>query len=228
MTTKTQNQAKYQQYNLENAHLYKHSQYHRLASIPAHYVVDSLKNNDLLFELNTMSPDQGGLTPQIPVGIGCARLKTYTTGLTCVHCGCRGHFFGVERQYGAKRWHLNLYHLSSSGQELLMTSDHIAPQSKGGANGVNNRQTMCTICNGLKSNYDSIDEALEAKRVRDRGTQSIEQITKHLSKAITSIDYATLQSLIDPNPKWNLVIKKQTTMREKYLKQIGFNGAPGN
>jgi 5-methylcytosine-specific restriction endonuclease McrA len=35
---------------------------------------------------------------------------------------------------------------------VLMTQDHIMPRSKGGANRLENLQTMCCVCNNRKGN----------------------------------------------------------------------------
>jgi 5-methylcytosine-specific restriction endonuclease McrA len=46
---------------------------------------------------------------------------------------------------------LNLYAIKD-GLEVLMTSDHIIPRSKGGPTILENLQPMCHICNGRKGN----------------------------------------------------------------------------
>jgi len=56
-----------------------------------------------------------------------------TKGITCVKCGVKGQFFGLEKlkyQSGDK-YHFNLYGIKN-GVEILMTKDHIVPKSKGG------------------------------------------------------------------------------------------------
>lgn len=96
----------------------------------------------------------GGTT----VGLNSIRLYTYKRyGVICVSCGLVGSFFAVERQYDFKKdkphgvFHLNLYAIDD-GEEVMMTSDHIIPKSKGGSNAVVNRQPMCIKCNGKKGN----------------------------------------------------------------------------
>lgn len=58
--------------------------------------------------------------------------------------------------------HFNLYALKSCGKRVLMTKDHILPQSKGGNNDNDNLQTMCSECNNLKDNT-----TLSPEQIRD-------------------------------------------------------------
>lgn len=79
------------------------------------------------------------------------RFQTFfTKGLKCACCGIEGKYFGKEKDFNAARYHLNLYALDESGNEVLMTKDHIAPRSKGGASELYNYQTMCVKCNIAK------------------------------------------------------------------------------
>ena len=79
------------------------------------------------------------------------RFQTFfTKGLKCASCGIEGKYFGKENDFNAARYHLNLYALDESGNEVLMTKDHIVPRSKGGASELYNYQTMCVKCNIAK------------------------------------------------------------------------------
>lgn len=74
------------------------------------------------------------------------RYKTFIEkGYKCVCCGRTGAYYALEKSHGsnAKRAHFNLY----SCDNVLMTKDHILPKSMGGADRIENMQTMCTICN---------------------------------------------------------------------------------
>lgn len=74
-------------------------------------------------------------------------------GTKCVCCGLEGKFFAVESSHGSNQWHLNLYAVDKNGNEILMTKDHIMPQSKCKTDdkfSLDNLQPMCTICNGKK------------------------------------------------------------------------------
>jgi hypothetical protein len=78
------------------------------------------------------------------------RLLTFKVdGIKCHHCGLEGSFFALERFEKDGSPHLNLY-ATKDGKEVLMTSDHIIPKSKGGINNVSNRQCLCEKCNNKK------------------------------------------------------------------------------
>ena len=80
------------------------------------------------------------------VEVSSERLLTYKyKGMVCEYCGVRGAFFAVERNGGPP--HLNLYGYNKHGYEVLLTSDHIIPRSKGGPDSISNRRCLCTICN---------------------------------------------------------------------------------
>src|SRR5689334_18551481 len=75
------------------------------------------------------------------------RLLTYHVhGVRCCVPGCcvSGQFFAVEKAINQKsaKYHLNLYGMFN-GREVMMTSDHKVPKSKGGSNLISNRQPMC-------------------------------------------------------------------------------------
>lgn len=84
------------------------------------------------------------------------RLLTYHVhGTKCIVPGCciNGEFFAVERAWKptSSRYHLNLYAVHE-GKEVMMTSDHKIPKSKGGINHISNRQPMCYLHNSGKGN----------------------------------------------------------------------------
>lgn len=86
------------------------------------------------------------------VRVSGVRMKSFAVnGTTCVTCGLTGVFFAMEALDNDKSYHLNLYALDSNGKEVLMTRDHIIPKSKGGGEGIDNMQTMCTRCNCKKA-----------------------------------------------------------------------------
>jgi len=91
----------------------------------------------------------------VPVRVLSWRYRCYHKhGTNCVSCGREGHFFAVERNVSqidqTKFFHLNLYHETPTGSEIMITVDHIIPKSKGGSNGVKNTQPMCYPCNQRK------------------------------------------------------------------------------
>lgn len=79
-------------------------------------------------------------------------------GLRCAHCGIEGRYFALERDLGSKgRCHLNLYALNLSGEEVLLTKDHILLKSQGGADRLENLQPMCVRCNKEKADRLEVD-----------------------------------------------------------------------
>ena len=99
------------------------------------------------------------------------RYKTFIEkGYSCVCCGRVGAYYALEKSRGGNqnRAHFNLY----SDDDVLMTKDHIIPRSKGGADCIENMQTMCTFCNSAKGNvvpdgYTPIDVQKRKKNNRD-------------------------------------------------------------
>jgi len=87
-----------------------------------------------------------------PVKMWSLRYQTFKQSMVCCQCGVEGIFFALERhssavKYGNVRYHLNLYAIDDEGDEVLMTKDHIVPRAHGGADAVENMQTMCKPCN---------------------------------------------------------------------------------
>lgn len=89
------------------------------------------------------------------------RLQTFLqSGLKCVYPGCTyvASFFAIERSicdadadHVKKPFHINLWGVTEDGTEVLFTHDHILARSLGGANTLDNTQTMCVWHNGMKS-----------------------------------------------------------------------------
>ncbi len=71
-------------------------------------------------------------------------------GTGCVKCGVEGKYFYKERAWQEEYYHLNLYAVNSKNEEILMTKDHVIPQSLGGKNQQSNYVPMCSICNHAK------------------------------------------------------------------------------
>ena len=107
----------------------------------------------------------------------------------CASCGLEGTKLILDLNPGDKSPHFNLYG-EEDGRLVLMTKDHIVPRSKGGENVIGNYQTMCSICNNLKGNYDltieNCQELRELHRNKDKITRKelrslINQIRRELS-----------------------------------------------
>lgn len=84
------------------------------------------------------------------------RLLTYHIhGLNCIVRGCcvKGEYFAIERAWTASsKYHLNLYGMQHDGKEVMITSDHKIPKSRGGIDHISNRQPMCAPHNMGKGN----------------------------------------------------------------------------
>lgn len=88
------------------------------------------------------------------IKMGSDRYKLFKyKGVTCVTCGLVAKFFAKERFRKNSKiisYHMNLYGIDESGNDILFTKDHIHPKKLGGVNHISNYQTMCTICNNEK------------------------------------------------------------------------------
>jgi len=94
------------------------------------------------------------------------RYWTFRESLKCVVCGLEGTVMSLERgKSDTGQPHFNLYAVLPSGKRVLLTKDHIEPRSKGGQDAGPNFQTMCTVCNGLKSNYRLTLEQVQRLRL---------------------------------------------------------------
>jgi 5-methylcytosine-specific restriction endonuclease McrA len=115
----------------------------------------------LMEGLNRLALARSGQLPQdqfilgTKVGFSSNRIQTYLIhGVSCVDCGVQGTHFAVERKHPYEGWHLNLYGIKGRKRnEVMITSDHVVPKSKGGADDLSNRQPMCFNCNIRKSNH---------------------------------------------------------------------------
>lgn len=87
----------------------------------------------------------------ISCGMTSLRMRVFHVhGPVCAHCGEKGTYFAVERPEFStddRQWHLNLY--SDAG--VMLTFDHVHPKSRGGANSIENAQTLCYPCNQKKA-----------------------------------------------------------------------------
>jgi hypothetical protein len=85
----------------------------------------------------------------------------------CVACGLKGTRMYLDLNPGDNSPHFNLYG-EENGRMILMTKDHIVPKSKGGEDVLHNYQTMCSVCNNLKGNYDlMIDDICELRKLNE-------------------------------------------------------------
>jgi hypothetical protein len=86
------------------------------------------------------------------------RLRSFHKNLHCVECGRSGNVFLIERHNNDNHDHyLNLYSVGPDGM-VLMTVDHILPDSWYGRYDPINFQTMCRTCNQKKQHVMSVAE----------------------------------------------------------------------
>ncbi len=81
----------------------------------------------------------------------------------CVVCGVEGTRMVLELPPGSQCPHFNFYAIENE-EYLLMTKDHKVPKSLGGKNALENYQTMCAICNGIKGSAELTLEDIKALR----------------------------------------------------------------
>ncbi len=104
--------------------------------------------------------EQLQVTAEEYVKVMSLRLRTFKNSLVCVRCGLVGSHFWAERN-GSEKYHINLYSINKDGEDVLMTKDHILPRSRGGADIIENMQTMCENCNRKKGS--DLEEGLSEK-----------------------------------------------------------------
>lgn len=95
------------------------------------------------------------------------RYKLFQQNKDCVSCGLKGTRMFLDLNPGDNSPHFNLYG-EENGRLVLMTKDHIVPKSKGGEDVLSNYQTMCSVCNNLKGNYDlNIDDVRQLREINE-------------------------------------------------------------
>ena len=95
----------------------------------------------------------------VRVKVNSMRLRSFLqNGVKCAYEGCpyEATFFAVERDKGHvhKNYHLNLWGIADDGAEVLFTHDHILARGLGGADTLENTQTMCCWHNWMKGNKE--------------------------------------------------------------------------
>jgi len=117
------------------------------------------------FELISTAVEKRVIMDGAAVSVQSTRLTTFLLcGPQCSYEGCvySGTFFAVERDLKdagkdgiSKPYHLNLWGVDEDGREVLFTHDHKLARCLGGADHVNNTQTMCCWHNWMKSKKES-------------------------------------------------------------------------
>ena len=119
------------------------------------------------------------------VKITSDRYRLFKKNRKCVACGLEGTRLFLERQAidDQNLAHFNLYG-EEDGKLVLMTKDHIKAKSYGGANSLDNYQTMCSVCNGLKASYPlDLDGVAKLRELyKEKGEISKSQLKKALQQ----------------------------------------------
>lgn len=125
------------------------------------------------------------------------RYFLFRESIKCVACGLIGTKMFLEYHISDKSPHFNLY-----GEEddklILMTKDHIHARSCGGEDRHSNYQTMCLICNNLKSHSNlNLEGVSELRRIYNENKHTV---TK---KKLHCLIEETRNNLSKPWPKSN-------------------------
>lgn len=91
------------------------------------------------------------------------RYFTFARSLICISCGLVGCKMVLERDSAHEFPHFNLY-AEENDELILMTKDHIHPLASGGENRLENYQTMCSVCNGIKGDANISPDDLKHLR----------------------------------------------------------------
>lgn len=97
----------------------------------------------------------------VRVSTGGLRMRTFRASgpnPKCSCCGLRATHFAVERHKGTTGgYHLNLWGIGPTGNEVLFTHDHTVARALGGADKDTNTTTMCDRCNFNKSKVETVE-----------------------------------------------------------------------
>ena len=113
-------------------------------------------------------------------------LNFIINGFKCAKCGIEGEYVNLECNSRLGN-HLNVYGIDRSGNEILLTKDHIYPKSKGGLDDIRNYQVLCERCNNNKKDVSPI-KLVEALRSGKATKKSVEKAVRmHKPKALIGV-----------------------------------------
>ncbi len=155
-----------------------------------------------------------------------ARYKMFLENLSCVRCGIVGSIFKLERMTDGiiDRAHFNLYAIHPiTGEDVLMTKDHILPRSKGGKDKLPNYQTMCTYCNNDKGNDLEEDRAIYGAKFtdwissNDKWVVTIDRITAYNETHPNSVKYTgrSINLMSGRETEWTKLVNGICKFRRK-------------
>jgi 5-methylcytosine-specific restriction endonuclease McrA len=115
--------------------------------------------------------------------MGNQKYKVFRNNLSCVCCGLTGSFFKlIKVRKKQNRAFFDLYAINNSGEEILMTRDHIIPISRNGTDALSNLQTMCTVCNNFKrSQIIDLDNLKNILQIAKTNFKTIGAFQRYLS-----------------------------------------------
>lgn len=155
--------------------------------------------------------------PRIKTKVGVAKLNTKSLktfaehGCNCVGCGAIGKYFRID--YFKNIPHMRLYAVTPTGREMLMTSDHIIPVSKGGnKSSLDNRQPMCNKCNALKGNFESLEHAKLARTpIKTSQLGSLAHSARKLSRQLNHAKQNKPEIVLHLQQKYDIILDRLNT-----------------
>lgn len=99
------------------------------------------------------------------VKMNSPRYHLFKANNICVSCGLVGDKLFLDKNDLDINAHFNLY-AEENERLVMLTKDHIIARSKGGADSIENFQTMCSVCNNLKGSHDiTLDNCRELRKL---------------------------------------------------------------
>jgi hypothetical protein len=152
-------------------------QYDRALALPVSEVLP-------IIEADMRKPVKGERTviDGIPVHTTSIRLRTFAlTGVACRWPGCKlvGRLFAFERNIGDqhtdKPFHLNLWAIDEHGEQVLVTHDHIISRANGGADHLDNTETMCQPHNNAKGQHEYVPKPSKVNPAYPKVLSTVEE-----------------------------------------------------